>query len=324
MDKTAFILWAESYPYNEESPEIKALSFLPDHVHMATKIITRVLWSMVYVIKGGSLPCPDGLAHGLHVVDPILQQPPESIFPIQINFDEDLRNRARERWEETLLWVQYWWKAGYTLRNPTLFYSRNLRMDSPMVLFVLYHINKVLPEGKPIRMEAVMANTRWDYARMALQEADPAEVHRQLEKEFLMEEVNKPAHEYLHEHAAESVTRNYELLREVVRDADRHREKAIQKDTQVQEQRRHKERRQKQMDLALHAHNHQKDKEHATAAAAAKAHDKEVRPPPAVPLHLPPQEKTLTTMMPPSPVPSVPVSICHPEGTPLRTSSSQT
>ena len=112
---------------------------------------------MVYVIKGGSLPCPDGLVHGLHLVDPLLHQPPESVYPIQINFDKDLRNRARERWEETLSWVQYWWEAGYTSQSPMLFYGRNLRMDSPMVLFVLYHINKVLPEGKPIRLEAVLA-----------------------------------------------------------------------------------------------------------------------------------------------------------------------
>ena len=176
---------------------------------------------MVYVIKGGSLPCQDGLAHGLHMVDPILQQPPESIFPVQINFDEDLRNRARERWEETLSWVQYWWEAGYTLRNPALFYDGNLRMDSPMVLFILYHINKVLPEDKPIRLEAVLANTRSDYVWTALQEADLAEVHHWLEKELSIEEVNKPAHEYLCKHAAESTMRNYELRREAVRDADR-------------------------------------------------------------------------------------------------------
>ena len=50
--------------------------------------------------------------------------------------------------------------------------------------------------------------------------------------------------------------------------------------------------------------------------AAAKACDKEAMPPPAIPTHLPPQEKTLTMMMPPLSVPSVPVSIHHPEATP--------
>ena len=158
-DKTAFILWAESYPYNEESLEIKALSFLPDYIHVATKTIAWVLWSMVYILKGGSLPCPDGLACGLHMVDPILQQPPESIFPVQINFDEDLRNRARERWEETLSWIQYWWEAGYMSRNPMLFYSRNLRMNSPMVLFILYHINKVLPEDRCCKRQIQQKST---------------------------------------------------------------------------------------------------------------------------------------------------------------------
>ena len=61
--------------------------------------------------------------------------------------------------------------------NPQLFYGGDLRTDSPMVLFVLHHINRVLPESKPIWLEAVLANTRWDHACMTLQEMDPAEVH---------------------------------------------------------------------------------------------------------------------------------------------------
>ena len=66
------MLWAESYPYNPESLEVKALSFLPDFVHMVMRIIARVLWSMVYIIKGGSLPYPDGLVQELQMVDPVL------------------------------------------------------------------------------------------------------------------------------------------------------------------------------------------------------------------------------------------------------------
>ena len=97
-------------------------------------------------------------------------------------------------------------------RKPTLFYGGNLRMDLPMVLFILYHINKVLPEDKPIQLEAILTNTRWDYVWMVLQEVDPAEVHHQLKKELPMEEVNKPTREYLRKHAAESSMRNYELL----------------------------------------------------------------------------------------------------------------
>ena len=88
------------------------------------------------------------------------------------------------------------------------------------------------------------------------------------------------------------------------------------------EQRHQKERQQKQTDLALYTHNHQKDKEHVAAAAAAKVHDKEVMSPPAIPLHLPPKEKTLTTTMPPSPAPSVLVSIYQLKATPTRASSS--
>ena len=68
--------------------------------------------------------------------------------------------------------------------------------------------------------------------------------------------------------------------------------------------------------------------------AKAKAHDQEAMPPPPIPPHVPPPEKTLTTMMPQSSMPSVPVSIHRPEvmlprtltsskgPRPIRTSSS--
>ena len=101
-DKPAFIFWAELYPYDPESREVKALSFLPDYVHVATKIIAKVLWSMLYVLKGGSLPCPDGLAQELQLTDPVLCQPLDSVHPIKITFDKDLYSRAQESWEEIL------------------------------------------------------------------------------------------------------------------------------------------------------------------------------------------------------------------------------
>ena len=140
-----------------------------------------------------------------------------------------------------------------------------------------------------------------------------------------MEEVNNLTRECLHEHAAEMANSNYELLQEVVRDANRRRELTIQKDTQKDTQawelRCHKEERRRQTDLALHSHNRWKDKEHAAAVAKAKACDQEAMPPPAVPPCVPLSEKTLTTTMPQS-TPSVPVSICHSEAMLPRTSTS--
>ena len=102
---------------------------------------------------------------------------------------------------------------------------------------------------------------------MMLQETNPQEVHRQLEKEFLMEEVNNLTQECLHEHATEVADRNYKLLWEVVKDAEISRELTIQKDTQAQELRHCKEEHWKQTDLAMHSHNQQKDKEHAAVIA---------------------------------------------------------
>ena len=137
-----------------------------------------------------------------------------------------------------------------------------------------------------------------------------------------MEEVNNVTWECLHEHATEMANSNYELLREVVKDANRCQELAIQKDTQARELRCHKEECQRQTDLALHSHNWQKDKEHAAAVAKAKACDQEVMLPLAVPPHVPPSEKTLTTMMPQLPMPSVPISIHCLEAMPPRTLTS--
>ena len=191
-----------------------------------------------------------------------------------------------------------------------------------MVLFVLHHINRVLPEGKPIWLEAVLANTGWDHACTMLQETNPQEVHCQLEKELLMEEVNNITRECLHEHAAEVADRNYKLLQEVVRDTNRRRELTIQKDTQAQELRCHKEEWWRQTDLVLHSHNQWKDKEHAAVVAKAKAHDQEAMLPPVIPPCVPPPEKIVTMMMPQSSMPLVPVSICHPEVMPPRTSTS--
>ena len=277
---------------------------------------------MVYVLKGGLLPYPNSLVQELQQTDPVLRQPPDSAHPIKITFDKDLHSQTRESWEEILSWVQYWWEAGYTFRNPQLFYGRNLRTDSPLVLFVLHHVNRVLPEGKPIWLEAVLANTWWDHAPTTLQETNPQEVHCQLEKEFPMEEVNNLTRECLHEHATEVADRNYELLWEAVRDANRCRELTIQQDTQAWELRHRKEECQRQTDLVLHSHNQQKDKEHAAVVAKAKAHDQEAMSPPAVPPHVPPTEKTLTMMMPQSSMPLVPVSICCPEVMPPRTLTS--
>ena len=157
---------------------------------------------------------------------------------------------------------------------------------------------------------------------MTLQEMNPQEVHHRLEKEFPMEEVNNLTWECLHEHAAEVANKNYELLQEAVKDINRHRELTIQKDTQVWELRHCKEECQRQTDLALHSHNWRKDKEHAAVVAKAKAHDQEAMLPLAIPPRVPPTEKTLTMMMPQSSMPSVPVSIHHPEAMLPRTSMS--
>ena len=252
-------------------------------------------------------------------MDLVFHQPPDSTHPVKITLDKDLHSRARESWEETLSWVQYWWEAGYMFWNPQLFWSGKLRTDLPLVLFVLYHINWVLPEGKPIWLEAVLANTGWDHARTTLQETNPQEVHHWLEKEFPKEEVNNLTRECLCEHAAEMANSNYKLLWEAVKDTNWCRELTIQKDTQARQLRHFKEEHQRQTDPALYSHNRWKDKEHAAVVAKAKARDQEVMLPPAVPPHMPLSKKTLTTMMHQSSTPSVPVGICHLEVMPLRT-----
>ena len=96
LQQAGFTVWVESYPYETESQEVKALSFLPDCVHVATKVITKVLWAIVYVLKGGSLPCPDSLAQELQQMDPVFCQLPDSVHPVKITFDKDLHSQAWE------------------------------------------------------------------------------------------------------------------------------------------------------------------------------------------------------------------------------------
>ena len=179
-----------------------------------------------------------------------------------------------------------------------------------------------MPEGKPIQLEAILANIGWDHAHTTLQETNPQEVHHRLEKEFPMKEVNNLTRECLREHATEMANSNYRLLWEAVKDTNRCQELAIQKDTQAQELRCCREERQRQTDLALHSHNWWKHKKHAAAVAKAKAHDQEVMLPPAIPPCMPQSEKTLTMMMPQSSMPLVPVNIHQLEATPPRTSTS--
>ena len=71
----------------------------------------------------------------------------------------------------------------YIACNPTIFYGDNLQTNSPLVLFVVYYVNHVLPSDNQIHLDTIMANTGWNHAWEVMKEAYPGEVHHHLVKE---------------------------------------------------------------------------------------------------------------------------------------------
>ena len=51
------------------------------------------------------------------------------------------------------------------------------------MLFMVYHINHILPDDRQTHLNAGMANTGWDHTQQVLEETDPEEVHHLLARE---------------------------------------------------------------------------------------------------------------------------------------------
>ena len=47
-----------------------------------------------------------------------------------------------------------------------------------MVLFIVYHLNEALSLDAPLRLDVIMANTRWNVVQMAIKKNDPSLLNR--------------------------------------------------------------------------------------------------------------------------------------------------
>ena len=132
--------WSESYKLNAECAEVQALQFIMDHQIMLGKIVARVQWGLVFGIMGRQHPVPDSIVR-LESINQRMQSPAGALFPIKFQNQGDLHIRARDGWEYIGSWVQYWFDTQQKAWHPRLFFDSNAHLVSPLVYFIVHHIN---------------------------------------------------------------------------------------------------------------------------------------------------------------------------------------
>ena len=157
-------------------PEVESLSYLEDYEDIAINVVAWVLWAITHIHTGGTLPFPDAITyinHHLYRTDMRFQFPPTTPYPWEITYNADTRFKTWEKWEQLCSWVQYWYEAGMhrefqleptTHPHHVAFFAGKRRRESRMVLFIMFHLNPMLPEEAPIRLDVIMVNTGWDPA----------------------------------------------------------------------------------------------------------------------------------------------------------------
>ena len=207
----AFILWAENYKLNLECYEVQALQFIPNHVEVTGKIVAWVMWALVYGMMGERHPVPDQIV-GLEGTGPHKQSPVGAAFPMRPEGQDDLRIRARDRWEWIASWAQYWFDTQQKARRPRLFYGGDARVVSPLVYFICHHVNKVLE--LPVRFRHVLENLGWQRERDYLEEHDVETLIDGLEQESVEADSVDLQNEWTLTGAEVTVRVNFDLLRD--------------------------------------------------------------------------------------------------------------
>ena len=160
--------------------KFEALRYLTDHEVVVRKIIALIHWSLVY----GSLklwhPVPEQVI-GLESMDREMQVPPNAMFPIRYAQQHDLWSRAQAEWENIASWVQYWFDVLQMEVRPNMFFGGDARLISPLVYFIIHHVNRVLE--LPVRMKEVLANTGWAQIRENLEKFDDGGLNEKLAQE---------------------------------------------------------------------------------------------------------------------------------------------
>ena len=171
-----FRFWVATVTLDPACPKVVSLSYLHEPAVVAADIVSWVLWAIVYVRMGGTFPFPDRVSQvsGFLIPFGVKFQCPEAVpFPRTPSFHEDIRFKAREKWELLCSWVQYWYEAHIHVAHECHFFGGARRMESRMMLFIIYHINEILPVDAPIRLDKVMANTGWEICRATMRKECP-------------------------------------------------------------------------------------------------------------------------------------------------------
>ena len=170
----AFQVWAMTFPLDKNALEVESLSYLEDYEDIAINVVAWVLRAITHVYAGRTLPFPDAVTYidrRLHRTDMRFQFPPTMPYPQEITYNADTRFKAREKWEQLCSWVQYWHEASMhrefqlepiTRPHRFTYFASKRRWESRLVLFIMSHLNPVLPEEAPIWLDVIMANTGWD------------------------------------------------------------------------------------------------------------------------------------------------------------------
>ena len=309
-----FIAWAETCKLDPRCDETQALRYLVDFEEVTGKVIARLHWSLVYGIMGFRHPVPDPIL-GLEFVDKDWRSPPDAVFPVRYARILDVRLQARAEWELIASWVQYCFDALQLECWPGLFFSGNARLVSPLVYFILHHVNRVLE--MPVRLREILANTGWADMRELLENTDEGKLQEKLYQEEAEASAIENQNKWTDMTMELMARHNFELLQSRVREARKRRDALVRRrqaqseeerqrqsemrhfvmEQRAREQRQHEReqrerKKHRETDLERDRRHRRSDKEHRDQVRAAKAKAEKLPP------RIPPDEKTLTVKMP--------------------------
>ena len=295
MDR--FIDWAETFRLDVWCDEVRVLQFIEDFQMVAGKIVARVHWGLVFGILKLRHPIPHQVIR-LEAIKREMQSPPELLFPIRYAQNTDLRVRAWDEWENMASWAQYWFNTLQAARHPSLLFSSNACLISPLVYFIFHHVNWVLE--LPIRMREILANTGWAVVWENMEKLDKGMLIEKLEGEKAETRSATNQNKWTDTAMELTARQNFELLKTRVREAQKRRDAAahhqlLQDEGEGRQQYKMKQyerkKKHRETDLERDRRHRQSDKEHEAQAQVAKIKaDK-------LPSRVPPKEKTLTIKM---------------------------
>ena len=290
-----FVYWAAAGKYDENCLEIASLRYLVHGYEAACECIGWTLLAIINVRAGSGALCPEKVSYvstDLVVTDVHQEVPPNATFPREPVISEDYRLKIREKWEHILSRAQYWWEAYLWTQCPGRYFGGDHRLESPLVLFMMSHLNQILPAI--IWLDVVMANTGWLPYRQWLQEHKRDELAAANHRDAQQAALESNIRDIKKNQARQNAIQNHEKLIPLIRDGFKHYRRNQKRAEEEQEARKCRDRR---MALKREVEERCREKEKRKCNSG----------------RLPPKEKMLTTSLtpPPHPVPPVPLQRGH-------------